>query len=123
VAFIDDVTCDYPIPDGREIAGRAFQTKSLWCGMDRFTISAVGRLIFHQYHYPPPPPGERRPGPAVHFADIDMNFHGDMYLQGADENGHPARYAVRFTHGVVEWVRPFDDLPALHREWLMRAGG
>jgi hypothetical protein len=32
------------------------------------------------------------------------------------------RYAVRFTHGTVEWIRALDSLPEIHQRWLMERG-
>lgn len=122
MGLFDDVTCECPLPDGRDVVGRAFQTRSLGGGMDRFTITAAGRLIFHQHQYPPACDGAVRFGPAVRLADIDLNYHGDLELYGIDTAGHAAHYTVRFTNGAVEWIQPFNDLSA-HREWLQRASG
>jgi hypothetical protein len=49
--MFDHVTCELPIPDGRNVPKDGFQTKSLQCLMDLFTITAAGRLIFHQRRY------------------------------------------------------------------------
>ncbi len=49
--MFDHVTCELPMPDGRELAKDSFQTTSLHCLMDLFTITAAGRLIFHQRRY------------------------------------------------------------------------
>ena len=117
--LFDEVMCEFPLPDAREIAGRAFQTNSLWCCRDRFTITAAGRLIFHQCPHPPHQPAQSqlvgRPG---HASDIDLNYHGDLELYGSDTTGRMAHYVARFTHGSVEWVRPSDDISAAHRAWL-----
>lgn len=117
MGLFDDVTCEYPLPDGREVAGRAFQTKSLRCCMDRLTITAAGRLILHQN----PPTGDGRFARSAHLAGIDLDYHGDLDLYGIDLSGCAAHHAVRFTNGAVEWIRPFDDLSVLHRAWLQRA--
>jgi hypothetical protein len=39
---VDHVTCELPIPDGREMVKDSFQIESLWCRMDLFTITAAG---------------------------------------------------------------------------------
>ncbi len=39
------------MPEGRELAKDSFQTKSLECLMDLYTITAAGRLIFHKRRY------------------------------------------------------------------------
>ena len=71
--------------------------------MDRFTITASGRLIFHQRR----DSTSRMPEP---IADIDMDYHGDVEIYAMADDGKLARYAVRFTHGTLEWIRPFDAL-------------
>ena len=48
MGMFDHVTCELPMPDGRELVKDSFQTKSLWCCMDLFTITAAGRLMFHK---------------------------------------------------------------------------
>lgn len=115
--MFDDVTCEHPLPDVRKVPGRAFQTKSLWCDMDHFTITAAGRLIFHRYQCLPP---GGRIARRSHVGDEDLNYHGDLVIYGVDAGDTLAQYAVRFTHGTVEWVRPLNDLPYLHRECLLR---
>ena len=115
MGMFDHVTCELPMPDGREVLKESFQTKSLWCCMDLFTITAEGRLIFHKCRYSTSDP----PAPV---ADIDMDYHGDLEIHGATPDGDSVRYAVRFTHGTAEWIRPLDSLPELHRQWLMERG-
>jgi hypothetical protein len=108
VGMFDHVTCELPMPDGRELAKDSFQTASLHCLMDLFTITAAGRLIFHQRrYYAASGPGARMP---EHVADIDMNYHGDIEIYAIAGDGKLARYAVRFTHGTLEWIRTFDTL-------------
>jgi hypothetical protein len=57
-----------------------------------------------------------------HLADIDMDYPGDLAIHGSTRDDDFLRYAVRFTHGAVEWIRPFEDLPKLHKLWLMERG-
>ena len=116
----DDVTCEYPLPAGRAFTDRSFQTKSLWCGMDRFAITATGRLIFQQCQSLPRGDDTRPLWRRTHVADVDLDDHGELLTYGIDADESLVHGAVRFTHGDVEWVRPSDDLPALHREWLLR---
>jgi hypothetical protein len=115
MGMFDHVTCELPMPDGREVVKDSFQTKSLWCCMDLFTITAAGRLIFHKRRY-------STSRMSAHVADIDMDYHGDLEIHGSALDDAYARYAVRFTHGAVEWIRPLDALPQLHRFWLMERG-
>jgi hypothetical protein len=106
--MFDHVTCELPMPDGRELARDSFQTKSLHCLMDLFTITAAGRLIYHQRRYhAASDPDARMPEP---IADIDLDYHGDIEIDAIADDGKLARYAVRFTHGTLEWIRPFDVL-------------
>jgi hypothetical protein len=108
VGMFDHVTCELPMPDGRELAKDAFQTTSLDCLMDLFTITAAGRLIHHQRrYYAASALDARMPEP---IADIDLNYHGDIEIYAIANDGKLARYAVRFTHGTLEWIRTLDTL-------------
>ena len=112
MGMFDHVTCELPMPDGREVVKDSFQTKSLWCCMDLFTITAEGRLIFHKRLYSTSSLPE-------HVADIDTEYHGDIEIHGGTPEGAFVRYAVRFSHGKAEWIRPLESLTELHRFWLM----
>jgi hypothetical protein len=96
------------MPDGRELAKDSFQTKSLHCLMDLFTITAAGRLIYHQRRYFPA--SDTHPRMPEHVADIDMHYHGDIEIYAIANDNTLARYAVRFTRGTLEWIRPFAAL-------------
>src|SRR5262245_62126170 len=82
VGMFDHVTCELPMPDGRDLAKDSFQTKSLHCLMDLFTITAAGRLILHQrrYHGAGEEDQRGRPRMPEPIADIDMNYHGDIEI-------------------------------------------
>jgi len=123
MGMFDDVKCDMAMPDGRLPAGSWFQTKSLYRCMDRFTITAGGRLIFHRYKQEPA--GTRineRTGAAMpryeakHVEDIDMEYHGDIRIYARTPDNTLAEYAVRFTHGTLEWIKPFETLSETHKE-------
>ena len=103
MGMFDHVTCELPMPDGRELAKDSFQTKSLECLMDLYTITAAGRLIFHKRRYS----ASRMPEP---IADIDMDYHGDIEIYAVAGDGKLASYALRFTNGTLEWIRTFDAL-------------
>jgi hypothetical protein len=120
VGLFDSVTCDLPMPDDREVVKDSFQTKSLWRCMDLFTITSAGRLIFHKRRYCFASDPDARP--PEHVADIDMDYHGDIEIHGATREEGYYRYAVRFTHGTVEWIRPVEELSELHRTWLTEKG-
>ncbi len=126
MGMFDHVTCELPMPDGREVVKDSFQTRSLYCVMVRFTITAQGRLIHNICRYEQDTeiasgvriPQYRR----VPVEDVDMDYHGDIEINGVTRDDGYFRYAVRFTHGTVEWIRPFDELPELHRTWLLERG-
>jgi hypothetical protein len=84
--------------------GRRFQTKNLDCCMDRFAITRTGRLCLTGNEFMDDvekPEAER----------VDIDYHGDIRLLAEDgrvsEDGHD-EYTARFTHGVLEWIRPAD---------------
>src|SRR5271166_3464137 len=109
--MFDYICCEPPMPDGREVVKNSFQTKSLWCSMDRFTITAAGRLVLHRRRYLPAsnPNDEHLPRVPVHVGDIDLDYHGDLAIHGETKDGQSVDYTVRFTHGTVEWIRDFDE--------------
>jgi hypothetical protein len=118
--MFDHVTCEVPMPDGRELARDSFQTKSLHCLMDLFTITAAGRLVYHQRrYYPTSDTNPRMPEPV---ADVDMNYHGDIELYSTTNDGTLATYVARFTHGTLEWIRPLVALGEIDRFLPMNKG-
>jgi hypothetical protein len=122
MGMFDKLECNMAMPGGRE-PGTLFQTKSLGCCMNRFTIIAEGRLIYHKRRLVSAPDREVRPGAsvpkwqAVPVADIDINYHGDIQIYTEGRDGAPMDYVVRFTHGGVEWIKSFDTLPKSHQGW------
>jgi hypothetical protein len=50
MGMFDHITCEPPLPDGREVERDSFQSKPLYCTMADF---AMGRLIHHTCRYEP----------------------------------------------------------------------
>lgn len=126
--MFDNVRCELPMPDGRKIVENSYQTQSLWCSMDRFTITVAGRLIYHRCRYEGGPDIEISPGvwipqyKRVPMEDTDMDYHGDLLIYGTTKDNVMLSYAVRFTHGTVESICPLEALPEIHRTWLLERG-
>ena len=78
--------------------GRRFQTKDLDRCLDRFAITKTGRLCLTGSELM-----EDVEKPEIERVDVD--YHGDIQLLA--EEGH-GEYTARFTHGVLEWIRPVD---------------
>jgi hypothetical protein len=116
MGMFDNLQCDLPLPDGPEVPENVFQTKSFWRCLDQFTITAEGRLIFNERRSIPA--SKDNPASFVPIADIDMDYHGDIEFYGITKDHIVVSYAARFTHGTVEWIRPFEQLPELHRQWI-----
>ena len=105
MGLYDTIRCDCPVPDSR-LQDAEFQTKSLECAMLRYTITADGRLLQHPggglFDEPPRFPTLEK--------DVELPIHGDIDMH---EAWSPApveewvEYTVRFTHGRVEWIRPW----------------
>jgi len=111
MGMYDDIYCEADLPGDHPDSDRAFQTKSLYRAMLRFTITREGRLIHHSCRYvrdKNPPDGLFRMLPTDR-EDIDMEFHGDIRLSGFHE-GRRSEYVARFTHGTLEWLRPIEQL-------------
>ena len=102
-----------------------FQTKSFHREMDRYTITADGRLIHHITGWESVPEEERpyygKPEWAdplhqafgsiktVLMGDVEIPFHGDVYFHTG--RGEPQtesfewfEYQARFTEGKLQWI-------------------
>jgi hypothetical protein len=119
MGMFDDVHCEADLPPGNPGLGREFQTKSLLCCLDQFTITKEGRLVLHAFRYQPAgeamdglPKMDRIPAP-----DIDTEFHGDILLTGRSGDGL-VEYVARFTHGSLEWIRPWPEISEIQQSFL-----
>jgi hypothetical protein len=119
MGMFDEVYCDADLPPGHPASKGEFQTKSLFSCLDRFTINKQGRLILHAVRYAS---GEeagsgRFSMTRIPAGDIDTEFHGDIRLTDVVE-GLLVEYVARFTHGDLEWIRPWAELSELHQSLL-----
>lgn len=109
MGLYDYVRCDAPLPDGKPTPPGLFQTKDfpITC-MERYTITADGRLIWHRESF-----HSTRVGPVV---DEDLNWHGDLNFYARD-GGEWREFTAKFTDGqLVEIVRvPHDLAPRARR--------
>ena len=117
MGMFDTIQCEAPLPDECAVVpDRSFQTKTLCCINDRFTITAQGRFILHRVRLECVTAGRGRgmlhPVPV---GDLDTEYHGDIEMYGTTADNKLVRYAVRFTHGSLEWIRPLDELEEIHR--------
>jgi hypothetical protein len=126
MGMFDELNCEYPLPDA-EVQDKLFQTKSLECLMERYTISRDGRLIHHKVRYEAVPEEERPywgtpewdESPltrmigflkAVPVGNVEVAYHGDIYFGttvGSREEGNLEwyEYQARFTEGRIQWIR------------------
>jgi|SRR5580704_6187001 hypothetical protein len=119
MGMFDYVACDVDLPGSPAIAGREFQCRSLYRVLGRFTITRKGRLIYHSVRYETA--GSPDPLPrmmAIPEGDIDMDFHGDILL--TPEQDELKEHVVRFTHGVMEWVRPYEEFSQAEQMLALR---
>lgn len=49
--------------------------------------------------------------------DVDTEFHGDIRLTSTSEN-QLLEYVARFTHGTLEWIRPWAEVTEMQRALL-----
>jgi hypothetical protein len=115
----DTVYCNADLPAGHPESERTFQTKSLFRCPDQLTITKEGRLVLHACRHEraqdsaePFPPMARVPE-----GDVDLEFHGDIRLTGMIDS-KLIEYGARFTHGTLEWIRPWSELTEMQRELL-----
>lgn len=100
MGMYDEVWFDEELP-GLPSESRRFQTKSLECCMDRYRVTEAGRLCFVANVL-----FEDSAVPAVvsETECVDIDFHGDIRL--VSDDGKHEEFIARFTHGVLEWIRP-----------------
>jgi hypothetical protein len=96
--MFDTVHCEYPLPDSQH-QGLDFQTKDLECALFDFTITRDGRLVRHALR-----------GGRWAKRDVEFPIHGDIRIYTSKDKVW-IEYAVRFTHGRVEWIRPQAEMP------------
>jgi hypothetical protein len=104
MSLFDTLQCDYPLPDP-EFQHEQFQTQDLHCTLSHYLITTEGRLWWlrradaFSANTPLPDPANKVKG---------MNYHGDFSFY-TYAGGKQIEYRVRFTHGVVEWIRRAKD--------------
>lgn len=113
MGIFDQIRCEMKLPDDRLADGELLQTKSLECCMLTYTITAAGRLILRRRELILASSPARPDPPSI---EIDQDYHGDIEMCGTAKDGGLAEYAVRFTHGTVEWIQPFEALRS-HHQW------
>lgn len=104
MSLFDTLQCDYPLPDP-EFQQEHFQTKDLHCTLSHYLITAEGRLWWLRRvdAFSQDTPLTDSAGKVK-----GMNYHGDFDFYADTAKGR-IEYRVRFTHGVVEWIRRAKD--------------
>ena len=116
MSLYDTLHCDYPLPDP-EFQGEEFQTKDLEKTLDRYRISADGRLwrlprridLFAK---------DNRPPDAAEQAE-DMKYHGELCFYTSTDQGW-LEYDARFTHGTLDWIRRAGEPEPVSADSLQR---
>ncbi len=129
MGIYDKVRIDRAFPEHDLPAGSIMETKNLYAGMAEFYISLDGRLIERRCRFESDPdaipvmPGWPPPLKRIYTEEIDIDYHGDLclygYRSGAAESN---KFVMRFTHGQLEWICPFDDYPKKNQDLLMEQG-
>ena len=102
MGLFDTIYCEHPLPDARH-QDLDFQTKDLECSLSTYTITQDGRLLRHA-----------RGGKRGLDRDIEWPLHGDLtFYTSIKISGESVwvEYVARFTHGLVEWIRPKEEVP------------
>src|SRR5262245_1886337 len=111
MGMFDTIRCEYPLPDPRH-QDLEYQTKDLDCALFHYKITRVGQLVRLA--------GRGQWGPD---RDVVWPLHGDIRIYTHEKSLEPpwVEYEVRFTHGSVEWIRPFEkerqDSEPAHLDW------
>lgn len=101
MSLFDIVQFEYPLPDP-QCQNADFKTQDLGERLHRYLIAKDGRLWRRHWgvHF-----FGAEAQPADHdLLEEDMHYHGDIRLHARTSTGEIV-YRVRFTHGVVEWIR------------------
>lgn len=97
MGLYDTIHCSYPLPEANH-QDLDFQTKDLERFLGTYTITRDGRLMRH-----------RRRGRLELDRDIEWPLHGDLRMYTSLDREW-IEYVVRFTHGRVEWIRPYEEV-------------
>ena len=117
------VECELPDASAKDI--HEWQTKDFdWPMMEKYRITADGRLMEELYHRedrsdPNAPPGSWRRiagcATPVHEGWRDMNFHGVLNFIGIADYDRPSEtwfeYNATFTHGQLEKIERVAGAP------------
>ena len=101
MGMFDTLKCEYPLPDAI-VQNDSFQTKTLECLLDDYTITKDGKLIQHrERHY------------QSSAQDFEIDFHGDLRFYTSkgsrEENNYEwFEYIARFTDGKLQWIKRVD---------------
>ena len=130
MGMFDNIVCEYPLPDGFDPKGREFQTKSLGCDLDVYTITKEGRLVHSYREWEPIPEEERAEEDRNHPLGgiigiirekpgsqklVDRNYHGFIRFYNGNVDGKKGNkisvsgkdrpfsreYVAKFTDGNV----------------------
>lgn len=139
----DEITVEYPLPPSgyRVLPGHTFQTKSFEGLLQKYTLTADGRLVLHRERWEEVPEEERRfygtprwdtplgkwfgSMRAVPVGDEEVPHHGDarFYDSFRVEGEEGARvwieYEARFTEGILSRSRVAEvgELPPPKGTW------
>lgn len=105
MSLYDTIRCEYPLPDPA-LQGKEFQTKDLNRSLGRYTIAPDGRLLRHVPNADLVLVPERSAMPEGSSGTEVIPHHGDLRIYTSNAKGEGVEYRVRFTHGLVEWIRP-----------------
>jgi hypothetical protein len=110
----DTVRCYADVPGAELLGDGEFQTRDLGCRFDHFSIDNQGRLIHQRRMFT-----EASPDLLVSQESIVVPIHRDVRLDGRDASGNYGTYCARFTDGILQWVKPWNELSELQRVYAV----
>jgi len=93
MGLFDEIVCEYPLPDWPEGEEPSFQTKDLDCLLERYRITADGRLLTSRY---------RRGAEDTESRELHTECHGYLvFYASLERNGEREwfEYRAKFTDG------------------------
>lgn len=98
MGMFDEIRWDAALPEGHPSDDRIFQTKSLDPCLEHYLVTPEGRLLLVGSGWQ-----DDELDQASDLKGVEVQFHGDIRLLSVKSDHE---YLARFTHGVLEWIRP-----------------
>jgi hypothetical protein len=115
MGLFDTVRCFAEVPGAELLGNEEFQTKDFGCRFEHFTINRQGLLVHHRPVYTSRVPFARPSS----YRDVIVPIHRDARLFGPIDSSEGRSFCARFSDGVLQWVKPWEELSEVQREYAV----